>query len=143
MLCALIGLHYGTDELTTTFFEVHLSETTEAMKTETGNHSRASLQLSFAEKEDVAGIRRCAYFVQGLLQGTFVLVEMPKVLLASFVHRLKRIQKLADAPNFAFIRQIAPLGFLDDVTFLPLRYASAPDYEFDLRDLRSQRRDYR
>jgi hypothetical protein len=111
------------------------------MKSKTGNHSRASVQLSFADRSDSLGVRRCAYYTQGLLQGTFVLVDLPNLLLPSFVHCLKHLQKFASNPMFAFSKYLTPSGSSNCVTFPPPAYASASGYEFNLEDLRTQKSD--
>jgi hypothetical protein len=111
------------------------------MKSKTGNHSRASVQLSFADRSDSLGVRRCVHYTQGLLQGTFVLVDLPNLLLNSFVHCLKRLQKFAVTPAFAFSKYLTPSGSSNCVTFPPPAYASASGYEFNLGDIRAQKKD--
>ena len=148
MLCALIGLDEDATALTTTFFEVHLRESTvgfellgilqwlthfqDAMKSRTGTHARASIQLSLADKEDVASVRRCGYYLQGLLRGTFALVDLPNVLLASFTLHLERLQKLVDTPDFAFASHVAPAAATTpEVTQAPV-YTRSEGFEFDM-----------
>ncbi|MCJ1432454.1 hypothetical protein MMC27_001810 [Xylographa pallens] len=141
MLCALVGLHDETDELSTTFFQVHLRESTDAMKTRTGNHSRAAIQLSFADRQDILSVRRCAFYMHRLIKATFVLVDLPNVLLAGFALHLDRLQKLALDPNFAFSKQIAPTNVSDVLTILPPKYATGPNFQYNLQDLRAEKND--
>ncbi|MCJ1396934.1 hypothetical protein MMC11_000126 [Xylographa trunciseda] len=138
MLCALVGLHEETNELSTTFFEVHLRESTDAMKTRTGNHSRAAVQLSFADRNDIGSVSRCASYMNRLIKASFVLVDFPNVLLAGFALHLDRLQKMALAPNFAFASQIAPSEPSTVVTVLPPKYATKPNFQYNLQDLRAK-----
>ena len=102
------------------------------MKSRTGTHARASIQLTLADKEDVASVRRCGYYLQGLLKGTFALVELPNVLLASFKLQLERLQKLVDTPDFAFASHIAPAAVnTPEVTQAPV-YTRSEGFEFDM-----------
>ena len=72
----------------------------------------------------------------GLLQATFVLVDMPDVLLPSFVHHLKQLQNIADSPNFAFASHIAPqTSALAQLVNPPPAYAAFEDFEYNLKDL--------
>ncbi|MCJ1377076.1 hypothetical protein MMC17_000166 [Xylographa soralifera] len=141
MLCALVGLHDETDELSTTFFEVHLRESTDAMKNRTGNHTRAAIQLSFADRHDIPSIRRCASYMHRLIKATFVLVDLPNVLLAGFALHLDRLQKLALDPNFAFSSQIAPREPSKVVPILPPKYATELNFRYNLQDLRAEKND--
>ena len=107
------------------------------MKSRTGNHSRASLQLTFADKNDIAGVRRCAYYINGLIKASFVLVDLPGVLLAGFALHLDRLQKMAIKPDFAFASQIAPTSFAEPYAISPPAYATGKDFEFNLQDLQA------
>ncbi|MCJ1250969.1 hypothetical protein MMC30_008199 [Trapelia coarctata] len=139
MLCALIGIHDGTDELTTTFFQVDVKQGTLAMKPITGNHTRASVMLSFADPEDTASVRRSAYYMHGLIKASFVLADFPTVLLTGFWHHLKRLQKLADNPNFVFSSKIAPTSTLGSKAIQPPSYASKEGFEYNLAGIQSER----
>ncbi|MCJ1476027.1 hypothetical protein MMC13_004691 [Lambiella insularis] len=141
MLCSLIGLHEDSDELTTTFFRVHLLESTDAMKSRTGNHTRSSIQLSFADSEDIAAIRRCAYYMHGLIKATFVLVDLPNVLLPSFALHLDRLQKLAISRDFSFAAHIAPSSPTENMAMAPPSYATANGFKFKLNNLKSSKDD--
>ncbi|MCJ1282587.1 hypothetical protein MMC26_001912 [Xylographa opegraphella] len=141
MLCALLGMHHETNELTTTFFQVHLRESTDAMKSRTGNHKRAAVQLTFADRHDTASISRCAAYMQRLIKSSFVLADFPKVLLAGFASHLDRLQKLALDPDFAFASRIAPCDPSAIVPVLPPKYATGLNFQYNLQALRAQRDD--
>ena len=111
------------------------------MKHRTGNHSRAAIQLSFADRHDIASIRRCASYMRRLIKATFVLVDLPNVLLAGFALHLDRLQKLATAPDFAFASQIAPSEPSEIVPVLPPKYATRANFKYNLQDLRAEKND--
>lgn len=111
------------------------------MKPRTGNHSRAAIQLSFANREDVTSVRRCAYYMHGLIKASFVLVDLPNVLLPGFAHHLDRLQKLAIVPDFAFATQIAPSSPSDNTIMSPPSYATSQGFKFNLHDLKSSKDD--
>ena len=109
------------------------------MKARTGNHSRASLQLTFADKNDIAGVRRCAYYIKGLIKASIVLLDLPGVLLAGFALHLDRLQKMAIKPDFAFASQITPTSSAEPSAISPPAYATGKDFEFNLKDLQAQK----
>ena len=111
------------------------------MKPRTGNHSRAAIQLSFADRNDIPSIRRCVYYMHQLIKATFVLVDFPSVLLPGFALHLDRLQKLALGPDFAFASEIAPREPPAFVSVLPPKYARAPNFYYNLQDLRSEKDD--
>jgi hypothetical protein len=108
------------------------------MKSTTGNHTRAAVQLTFADPEDIASVRRSAYYMSGLVKATFVLVDLPTVLLTGFWYHLKRLQKLADNPNFVFASQLAPASPLDSKEIVRPAYASKQGFEYKLSGIQSQ-----
>lgn len=109
------------------------------MKYRTGNHSRTAVLLSFADPSDVASVRRTAYYMKGLIKASFVLVDLPKVLLTGFWYHLKRLQKFADDPNFVFASQIAPTKPLKSKAIGPPAYASEKKFEYNLAGIQSER----
>ena len=108
------------------------------MKPRTGNHSRASVQLVFANPNDIAAVRRCAYYIDGLINASFVLLDLPNVLLAGFALHLDRLQKMAIKPDFAFASQIAPTNSSKTTVISPPAYATGKDFQFNLQDLQAQ-----
>ncbi|KAI9844006.1 MAG: hypothetical protein M1837_005941 [Sclerophora amabilis] len=136
MLVALIGLYEGTSTLSTTFFEVHLRESTDAMNPRGGKGLRSSVQLSFARGEDQDDVRRVLYYAHGVLPGKFLLVEFPNVLLAGFSHCLQQLQRQINRYRLPFAQHIvsAPLGE-KHTRISPPRYANSPKFTFDLGSL--------
>ena len=76
-----------------------------------------------------------------LIKASFVLVDLPNVLLAGFALHLDRLQKLALDPNFAFSKQIAPTNLSDVLSILPPKYATGPNFHYNLQDLRAEKND--
>ena len=111
------------------------------MKPITGNHSRASVMLAFADPEDTASVRRSAYYMHGLIKGSFVLADFPNVLLTGFWHHLKRLQMLAENPNFVFSSMIAPTSPPKSKAILPPTYASKRGFEYNLAGIQSEQGD--
>ena len=107
------------------------------MKPRTGTHARASIQLSFADKRDTASVRRCAYYQQRLMRGTFVLVELPNVLLAGFALHLERLQKLVDSNDFAFAAKIAPSSRVSTEAAQAPSYTKGAGFEFNMTNLKA------
>ena len=93
------------------------------MKSRTGTH---------ADKEDIVSVRRCGYYLQGLLSGTFALVELPNVLLPSFASHLERLQRLLDTPDFAFASHIAPPAAITPEANQAPVYTRSEGFEFDM-----------
>lgn len=108
------------------------------MLSKTGNHTRSAVQVTFPYNEDVLGLRRCAYYLQGLIKASFVIVSLPNVLLPGFAQHLDRVQKLSVWPDFAFSSTIAPTTIEESKVALPA-YAEASNFKYDLRDI--QRKD--
>ena len=111
------------------------------MKSRTGNHTRAAIHLSFADKDDTQSVSRCAYYMHGLIKASFVLVDLPGVLLAGFALHLDRLQKLAVAPDFAFASQIAPQDYSGHIEIQPPSYASGGDFKYNLQELQTKQND--
>lgn len=109
MMCALVGIENDGIGLSTTFLEVHLSQSTEAMKARGGQGIRASIQLSFADADDQDSIRRMMYYGQSVLVGKFALLEFPKTLYAGFSSTLKTLRQMQGC-ELAFTSYIAPRG---------------------------------
>jgi len=108
------------------------------MKPITGNHTRASVMLTFADPEDTASVRRAAYYMSGLIKASFAIVDLPTILLVGFWYHLKRLQKLADNPNFVFSSKLAPTDPLASKAILPPAYASKKGFEYNLAGIQSQ-----
>ncbi len=155
MLVALVGLDNKDRTLSTTFFEVILRESTDAMNPRGGNGQRgmsqpssqsltpnshlASIQLSFAQRDNQEDVLRMLYYFQGVLQGRFVLVDFPKVLLAGFSSTLKQLQNQYHTHRLPFAAHIAPSDprTVNAVIEPPL-YTKSSDFSFDLNSLRRQ-----
>lgn len=105
------------------------------MHCRTKSHTRASVQLCFADSNDIASVRRCAYYQQGLLQGSFVLVDFPKILLISYFAPLARIQKLVDAADIAFLDHLTSTTTDALQVISPPTYATADGFEYKLGNL--------
>ena len=75
------------------------------------------------------------------MKATFVLVDLPNVLLAGFALHLDRLQKMARAPDFAFASQIAPHEPSAIVPILPPKYATRTNFHYNLQDLRAEKND--
>ena len=161
MLVGLIGMNKETGHVTTTFFQTHLRESTEAIENATMNdknstkkHERgkilfqlsctlanllqASIQLSFAESGDTEAIRNVLYHLRGLLKASFVLVDFGTVLPAGFVPHLKGLQMLAKWPSIAFEQHVAPADPKKEQVSLPPRYATKKNFEYDLSPLQTK-----
>ena len=152
MLIALIGLDQD-GSLSTTFMEINIRQSTEAMKPHTGNDLRgwfhccpmrkimlivsASAILSFADPTDTDAVRRLLYNAQGLLKEKFVLVEVPNVLYAGFYWTLKQLQNQSKGDDsLAFSDTLAPPAPGASPTVSPPQYATSQDYLFQLSSLR-------
>ncbi|KKY26734.1 putative nfx1-type zinc finger-containing protein 1 [Phaeomoniella chlamydospora] len=107
MLCALIGVDSEDGNLSVTFFETHLAQSTDSMDSRGGNGLRAAVELSFAHSENYSEILRIARYAQGLSIGRFILVEFPNALYAGFYWCLKRLQEMRST-DIAFRSHIAP-----------------------------------
>ena len=146
MLCALVGLDDDAERLSTTFFSVHLSQSTHSMQRTTGNSTRAAVQLAFTQPpkhEDVLQVTRYAH---GLDTARFVLVEFPKLLYEGFYPCLKRLQEMGQE-DVAFASYIAPrvtskyvedsiaataVGLRKHITVLPPAYSQRPGFRYNL-----------
>ena len=97
----------------------------------------ASAILSFADPTDTNAVRRLLYNAQGLLQESFVLVEIPNVLYAGFYWTLKQLQNQSKGDdNLAFSNTLAPPTPGVSPTVSPPQYATSQDYLFQLDSLR-------
>jgi hypothetical protein len=146
MLCALVGLCEDSESLSTTFFSVHLSQSTYSMQLETESGSRAAVQLAFtkcANHEDVLQIVR---YAQGLDAARFVLEEFPKLLYEGFYPCLERLQEIG-GDDMTFSDYIAPRvsqGFIAEsiaataaghrkpIAVLPPAYSQRLNFQYDL-----------
>ena len=138
MLVAVVGVDRERSEAITTFFEVHLRESTESMKVRTRNDLRAAVQLSFADRSNVEDVRRMLYYFQGLMKGEFVIVDLPRVLLPGFGVHLKRLQELSAKQDFAFSSLVAPEDPMKATPNPPPAYAADDNFEFQLDGIRSE-----
>ncbi|KAI9794294.1 MAG: hypothetical protein M1835_006682 [Candelina submexicana] len=139
MLVALVGLDDIDHALSTTFFEVVLRESTDAMNARGGNGQRASIQLSFAQRNSQDDVRRMLYYSQGVLRGRFVLVDFPKLLLAGFSATLKQLQNQYHKYRLPFATHIAPSDPRSvNLKIEPPTYTKSSGFSFDLNSLRRQ-----
>ncbi|KAI9704227.1 MAG: hypothetical protein M1836_007088 [Candelina mexicana] len=139
MLVALVGLDDIDHALSTTFFEVVLRESTDAMNARGGNGQRASIQLSFAQRDSQDDVRRMLYYAQGVLKGRFVLVDFPKLLLAGFSATLKQLQNQYHKYRLPFATHIAPSDPRSvNLKIEPPTYTKSSGFSFDLNSLRRQ-----
>ena len=79
-----------------------------------------------------------AYYLHGLLQASFALVEFPGLLMPGFGPHLQRLQKLAHWPVIAFDAQVAPLDLMAEHVISPPAYASGSEFRYDLSDIRTK-----
>ena len=72
-----------------------------------------------------------------LLVASFVLVELPGLLLPGFGLHLGKLQKLAESPVIAFGSQVAPTTTSLKHVLSPPSYAAGNDFQYDLNGIRS------
>ncbi|MCJ1462198.1 hypothetical protein MMC07_000798 [Pseudocyphellaria aurata] len=138
MLAALIGFNEAGLCVSTTFLEVVLCQSTTAMKVRTGNELRASILLSFADRQDIEAVRRLLYIMQGHLLERFVLVEFPGALLAGYSFCLKKLQELSgNKTEIAFSSLIAPSDSSSSPIPAQPRYTTAKNFTYNCDVLRS------
>ncbi|MCJ1307438.1 hypothetical protein MMC25_001084 [Agyrium rufum] len=138
-LVALVGIEKVSGNLTTTFFEIHMRESTDAMHSTTGNHDRAAVQLTLADRDDVESLRKMLYFQKGILEGKFALIDFADFLLTGFAPHLQCLKSLASWPTIAFDDTIAPECH-ESVVVKPIEppsYAAKNFFKFDLSGLRT------
>ncbi|KAI9675804.1 MAG: hypothetical protein M1829_003229 [Trizodia sp. TS-e1964] len=139
MLAALVGLGSNNNQLSTTFFEVHLRESTESMNPRGGNGMRAGAQLSFANPHCEEDVRRIVSYAKSEYHGTFLLVEFPKTLLAGFSHCLKQLQQQINLNTLPFSDYITSPGFsLQPKVIKPPAYSLVENFSFNLNCLKLQ-----
>jgi hypothetical protein len=132
MLCALVGLDEDHESLSTTFFSVHLSQSTYSMQRATGNDMRAAVQLAFPKSATQEDILRNVRYAQGIDVAQFVLVEFPKLLYEGFYPCLKRLQEMG-GDDIAFSSYIAPRVTRDFIAaVLPPAYSQRPGFQYNL-----------
>jgi hypothetical protein len=146
MLCALVGLDEDCENFSTTFFSIHLSQSTYSMQRATGNGSRAAVQLAFTNSTDYEGLLQIVRYAQGLHAARFVLVEFPKLLYEGFYPCLKRLQEMG-GDDIAFSTYIAPRvspasvaesiaatagGRRKQITVLPPAYSQQSNFQYNL-----------
>ncbi|KAL6718792.1 hypothetical protein ACLMJK_003026 [Lecanora helva] len=138
MLVALVGLDQD-GSLSTTFLEIEMRQTTEAMRPRTGNDLKASVILSFADPSDTNAVRRVLYNAQGLLQENFILVDIPKVLYAGFYWTLQHLQHQYEGNDrLAFCDTVAPSAPDTTPTVSLPRYSTVQPFVFRLDSLRKK-----
>ena len=96
----------------------------------------ASVQVSFADKNDTDGVRRMLYQMEHLVSAKFVLVEFPGVLLPGFSWCLAQLQNSLGTTAIAFSSYIAPPVDSIRPPIVPPSYASADNFAFDLHTLK-------
>ncbi|KAL9107511.1 MAG: hypothetical protein Q9227_007613 [Pyrenula ochraceoflavens] len=153
MLCALVGIGDDQPELSITFFEINLRQSTFSMDPKGGAGLRAAVQVALAERDNTDDLLRITRNIQGLGTSRFVLVEFPGALYAGFRYHLKKLQEL-QTTDIAFSEQLAPrsqrqrsivnslsepspgqnLPFQNPPLLKPA-YTSHPDYEVNLKPL--------
>ena len=108
------------------------------MRPITGDHSRASVVLSFADPFDISALRRLLYNSNNLMTESFALVDLPGVLLAGFSHTLKRIQigAIDEQSEMPFLNTLRTSGPPIKPTVSCPRYASKEGFIFKLDLLR-------
>ncbi|KAI9810893.1 MAG: hypothetical protein M1827_005752 [Pycnora praestabilis] len=140
MLVALIGIDEEDSGLSIIFFETFLRESTEAMRSKNKEGNRASVQLSFAEKNKTNDIRRLLYYSTNILEGKFMLIEFPRLLLPGFASCLKQLQEQLYTHKFPFSEQIAPsLSTPSSPVSAPPQYSQSESFAFNLSTLRNPR----
>ena len=127
MLCALIGIDGIKSELSITFFEIDLRQSTFAMNAKGGENLRAAVQVSFAEKDSSDDLLRMIRHVQGIDSSRFLLVEFPGALYAGFCWHLRKLQQL-QMSDIAFAKRIVPLP---DSNIIPTISLSEPGFGGD------------
>ena len=150
MLCAIVSIDGAEDELVTTFFEIHLAQSTDSMNPRGGDGMRAAVQLTFAQPDSYADVYRVTRYVLGLAHGKFALVEFPRALFDGFYWCLKRLQDM-NSTDVAFANHIAPsappvqlqrhfegpLGRPQPLPILPPAYTTRDDFLLDLSAISS------
>ena len=146
MLCALTGLDDDAEGLFTTFFSIHLRQSTYSMQRTTGNNSRAAVQLAFAKSANHEDVLRVARYAHGLDTARFILVEFPKLLYEGFYPCLKRMQEMG-SDDVAFASYVAPrvttefvedsiaataVGVRKQIAVLPPIYSQQPNFRYKL-----------
>lgn len=106
MLCALVCLEDDGKSLSITFFEIHMTQSTDSMKARNGRGVRAAVQLAFTRPAKHDDVQRVLRYAQGLSSGRYVLVEFPKLLYAGFYHCLNTLQQI-QSTEIAFSDYIA------------------------------------
>ncbi|KKZ67786.1 hypothetical protein EMCG_06552 [[Emmonsia] crescens] len=133
IVVALVGLDGDGDELSVTFFEAYLSQSTDSMVSRGGKGIRAAVQLRFAQPGNIDDIQRTVHYSQALASGRFVLVEFPRQLLNGFYQVLKRLQQLQGS-DLAFTRYYAPRTESEEnVGLLPPSYSLLEEAAIDFR----------
>ncbi|ERF69408.1 hypothetical protein EPUS_05953 [Endocarpon pusillum Z07020] len=143
MLCALVCLEEDGRSLSVTFFEVHMTQSTDSMKARNGKGVRAAIQLAFTTPAKSDNVRRVLRYAQGLSSGQYVLVEFPKLLYAGFYHCLHTLQQIRST-DIAFTKYIAPrnasfavansvnVGLLPAMNVVPPAYCTTAEFRFNL-----------
>ncbi|OJD18137.1 hypothetical protein AJ78_01803 [Emergomyces pasteurianus Ep9510] len=135
MVVALVGLDDDGDELSVTFFEAFLSQSTDSMVSRGGKGMRAAVQLRFAQPDNMDDLQRTVNYSQGLSSGRFVLVEFPRHLLNGFYPILRRVQRLQGS-DLAFTRYYAPRTDSEqNVRLLPPSYSLLEGAAIDFQNL--------
>ncbi|KAI9800521.1 MAG: hypothetical protein M1825_004069 [Sarcosagium campestre] len=140
MVVAIVGLIGKPKAVSVTFFEVHLREGTESMNCRGGNGLRASVQLSFAQRDNQDDVRRVIHIHKALIDGKFVLVDFGSALLAGFAPCLNQLQRQIGHEKLPFSDRIAPAEGVEATQILPPAYIGEDDFTFDFSSL--QQKDY-
>ena len=102
----------------------------------TGSTTRAAVQLSPANKDDISAVRQAAYYAKGYVRARFFLVDLPGVLGAGFVDTLRRLKQFSISGEFPFSDSIAPRFESTETASHPPKYSLEPGFQFDLNCLR-------
>ncbi len=133
MLCAHLCLEEVGKSLSVTFFEVHMTQSTDSMKARNGKGVRAAVQLAFTKPAKFDDVQRILRYAQGLSSGQYVLVEFPNLLYAGFYHCLHTLQQ-NQSTDIALTKYIAPrnASFATansvNVNLVPMMEVSPPAY---------------
>ena len=101
-----------------------------------GTTTRAAVQLTPADRDDISAVRQAAYYAKGVVKARFFLVDLPDVLGAGFVDHLRRLQQFYKKGEFPFSDSIAPRFESMDTASQPPKYSLDPDFQFDLNCLK-------
>ena len=151
MLVALLQLNHTTMEMSVTYLEVSLAQSTFSMDSFDGQGIRAAVQLSFLSTTSHEEVLQLCRYTLGLPKDCeLYLIEFPKVLFAGIYHCLQRLQNMRES-DFAFPQYVAPQVDVEEALFArelncvvgsrphflcpAPSYARAPDFTYNLSKL--------